>query len=41
MALITELERCFQVMFDTDDIIDMSSVTQAKTILKKYGVEGL
>ncbi len=38
MLLIAELENTFQVMLDTDDIIDMSSVAKAKTILSKYGV---
>lgn len=38
MLLIAELENAFQVMLDTDDIIDMSSVAKAKTILSKYGV---
>ncbi len=38
MLLIAELENVFEVMLDTDDIIDMSSVAKAKTILSKYGV---
>jgi acyl carrier protein len=38
MLLIAELENTFDVMLDTDDIIDMSSVGKAKTILAKYGV---
>lgn len=38
MALIAALEEAFGVMLDTDDIIDLSSVTQAKTILAKYDV---
>jgi acyl carrier protein len=38
MLLIAELENAFDVMLDTDDIIDMSSVGKAKTILAKYGV---
>ena len=37
MGLVAELERCFEVMLDTDDIIDMSSVTKAREILQKYG----
>lgn len=36
MILIAELEDQFDVMLDTDDIIDMSSVAQAKKILSKY-----
>jgi acyl carrier protein len=38
MALIAELERTFDVMLDTDDVIDMSSVGKAKEILAKYQV---
>ena len=38
MALIAALEEAFGVMLDTDDIIDLSSVAQAKTILSKYDV---
>lgn len=38
MALVTELETRFDIMLDTNDIIDMSSVAIAKEILKKYGV---
>ncbi len=36
MILIAQLENEFDVMFDIDDIIDMSSFLQAKRILKKY-----
>lgn len=38
MALIAALEETFGVMLDTDDIIDLSSVSQAKSILAKYDV---
>ncbi|GEA11660.1 acyl carrier protein [Alteromonas sp. KUL49] len=38
MVLISELETVFDVMLDTDDIIDMSSVAKAKSILGKYDV---
>ncbi|MEC7689661.1 MAG: acyl carrier protein [Pseudomonadota bacterium] len=38
MILIAELEDTFDVMLDTDDIIDMSSVGKSKLILQKYGV---
>jgi acyl carrier protein len=38
MLLIAELENVFNLMLDTDDIIDMSSVAKAKAILHKYGV---
>jgi len=39
MILIAELENSFNVMLDTDDIIDMSSVAMAKEILGKYDIE--
>ena len=39
MILVAELEDVFDVMLDTDDIIDMSSVAQAKAILAKYEVQ--
>lgn len=39
MILIAALEDTFDVMLDTDDIIDMSSVAQAKAILQKYDIQ--
>lgn len=39
MILIAELEDAFDVMLDTDDIIDMSSVAKAKEILARYDVQ--
>jgi len=39
MTLVAEIEDVFDVMLDTDDIIDMSSFLKAKEILKKYDVE--
>lgn len=38
MALVAALEEAFDVMLDTNDIMDMSSVAVAKTILAKHGV---
>lgn len=38
MTLIAELEDEFDVMLDTDDIIDMNSVGKSKEILTKYGI---
>lgn len=38
MILVAELENQFNVMLDTDDIIDMSSVGKAKDILAKYDI---
>ncbi len=39
MGLIAQLEQAFEVMFDTDDIIDMSSVAKAREILSKHGID--
>jgi acyl carrier protein len=36
MILIAEIEDKFEVMLDTDDIIDMSSVAKADEIITKY-----
>lgn len=38
MGLIAELEETFDIMMDTDDIIDFSSYDKGKSILKKYDV---
>ncbi|GBL04611.1 acyl carrier protein [Glaciecola sp. KUL10] len=38
MILISELENDFDVMLETDEIIDLSSVAKAKEILQKYNV---
>lgn len=39
MGLISELEQEYDIMLETDDVIDMSSFAQARVILQKYGVE--
>jgi acyl carrier protein len=39
MSLISALEEAFDIMMDTDDIIDFSSFEKGKEILKKYDVE--
>lgn len=39
MALVSELEDAFDIMMDTDDIIDFSSYLVGIDILKKYDVE--
>jgi acyl carrier protein len=39
MGLITALEEAFDIMIDTDDMIDFSSYEIGKVILKKYDVE--
>jgi acyl carrier protein len=38
MALIAALEDAFDVLIETEDVIDMSSFAKAKAILTKYGV---
>jgi acyl carrier protein len=38
MALVVELETEFDVMFDTDDILGMSTVAKAREILARLGV---
>lgn len=38
MALIAALEEEFDIMIETDDVIDLSSYTVAKDILRKYEV---
>ena len=39
MALIAAIEDEFSIMVDTDDVINMSSFTEAMRILGKYGVD--
>ncbi len=39
MELIAELEDGFDIMMDTDDIIDFSSYKKGIELLKKYQVE--
>ena len=38
MILIAALEDEYDILLDTDDIIDMSSVLKAKEILAKYDI---
>lgn len=38
MGLIAALEESFEIMMDTDDIIDLSSYEKGKEILRKYDV---
>jgi acyl carrier protein len=38
MVLIALLEDCFEIMLETDDIIDFSSFEKGKEIIKKYEV---
>lgn len=39
MTLMAALEDAFDIMLDTDDIIDFSSYEKGKEILKKYDVD--
>lgn len=39
MSLITEIEDAFDLMLDTDDIIDFSSYEKGMEILRKYDIE--
>jgi acyl carrier protein len=38
MAMVASIEEAFDIMLDTDDIIDMSSFAKAKEIISKYGI---
>ena len=39
MALIAAIERAFDIMLETDDVIGMSSFAVAKTIVAKHGID--
>jgi acyl carrier protein len=39
MVLIAGMEEAFNIMMDTDDILDFSTYEKGKQILKKYGIE--
>ena len=39
MGMISSLEEVFEIMLDTDDIIDFSSYNKGIEILKKYKIE--
>ncbi len=39
MTLVGEIEDAFDIMLDTDDIIDLSSFAKAKEIVSKYLAE--
>lgn len=39
MSLVAEIEDAFDIMMDTDDIIDFSSYEKGIELLKKYEVE--
>jgi acyl carrier protein len=37
MALVAEIEETYDVMLDTDDVLDMSSYDKAGAIVRKLG----
>ena len=39
MVLVASIEDAFDIMLDTDDVVDMSSFAKAKEIIKKYIAE--
>lgn len=39
MTLVAGIESAFDVMLDTDDILNLSSVREAVTILRRLGVD--
>lgn len=38
MALVAAIDEAFDIMMETQDILDMSTFAKAKEILAKYGV---
>lgn len=38
MALVAEIDDQFDIMLDTDDVIELSSFSRAVEILKKYDI---
>lgn len=39
MSLVASIEDAFDIMMETDDIIDLSSYEKGKEILAKYDIE--
>ncbi len=39
MAIVAAIETAFDIMLDTDDVIEMSSFVKCKEIITKYGVD--
>jgi acyl carrier protein len=39
MALVAEIEDAFDIMIDTDEVIDMSSFAKAMEIVRKHDVD--
>ena len=38
MALVAAIENAFEIMLDTDEVIDMSSYPKAREIVRKHGI---
>lgn len=39
MAMVAAIEDAFEIMLDTDDVIEFSSYTVGLELLRKYGIE--
>jgi acyl carrier protein len=39
MVLIASLDETFDIMLETDDVIDLSSYSKAREILTRYGIQ--
>ena len=39
MSMIAAIEDAFDIMMETDDIIDFGSYTKGRELLAKYGIE--
>lgn len=39
LSLVAEFEEAFDIMFDSEDIMEMTSYAKGKELLKKYEVE--
>ena len=39
LNIIALLEECFDIMFDPEDIMDLTSYEKGKKLLRKYSVE--
>ena len=39
LSLVVEFEEAFDIMFDPEDIMEMTSYAKGKELLKKYEVE--
>jgi acyl carrier protein len=39
MQLIAAIDQTFEIMMDTEDVLDLNSFAQAKVLLRKYNIE--